>query len=91
MKLLKQLILINWHYFWNEKIDFEEINFLTGKNAAGKSTVIDALQVVLLGDTNGHFFNKAANEKSTRSLKGYLRGELGDDGDIGFRFLRNSK
>lgn len=91
MKILKKLVLINWHYFWNELIDFEGINFLTGKNAAGKSTVIDALQVLLLGDTSGHFFNKAANDKSSRTLKGYLRGELGDDGDSGFRFLRNGR
>lgn len=91
MKLLKKLVLINWHYFWNEVIDFENINFLTGKNAAGKSTIIDAFQLLLLGDTNGHFFNKAANEKSSRTIKGYLRGEIGDDGDIGFRYLRNGR
>jgi len=91
MKLLKKLVLINWHYFWNEAIDFENINFLTGKNAAGKSTIIDAFQLLLLGDTNGHFFNKAANEKSSRTIKGYLRGEIGDDGDIGFRYLRNGR
>ncbi len=91
MKLLKKLVLINWHYFWNETIDFQDINFLTGKNAAGKSTIIDALQLLLLGDTSGYFFNKAANEKSSRTLKGYLKGEIGDDGDIGFRYLRTGR
>ncbi|HQD42044.1 MAG TPA: SbcC/MukB-like Walker B domain-containing protein, partial [Bacillota bacterium] len=91
MKLLKKMLLINWHYFWQELIEFENINFLTGKNAAGKSTVIDAMQLLLLGDTSGHFFNKAANEKSARNLKGYLRGEIGDDGDIGFRYLRDGR
>ena len=77
MKILKKMLLINWHYFWNEMIEFEDINFLTGRNAAGKSTLIDALQLVLLGDTSGHFFNKAANDKSNRTLKGYLYGEVG--------------
>lgn len=91
MKLLKKMLLINWHYFWHEYIEFENINFLTGKNAAGKSTMIDAIQLLLLGDTSGYFFNKAANEKSTRNLKGYLRGETGDDGDTGFRYLRNGR
>ncbi|NLW48792.1 MAG: hypothetical protein GXY86_15875 [Firmicutes bacterium] len=91
MKLLKRLLLINWYYFWNEMIEFEEINFLTGKNKAGKSTIIDAMQLLLLGDTTGHYFNKAANEKSARTLKGYLRGEIGDDGGAGFNYLREGR
>lgn len=69
-------------------IDFGTINFLTGKTASGKSTIIDAMQLVLLGDTNGNFFNKAANEKSVRTLRSYLYGENGDDGETGFRYLR---
>ena len=85
MKKLTRLLLINWHYFWKELIEFDTINFLTGANAAGKSTIIDAIQLLLLGDTSGHFFNKAANDKSARTLKGYLWGEIGDDGDAGFR------
>ncbi|MBQ8053355.1 MAG: hypothetical protein IJ198_06100 [Lachnospiraceae bacterium] len=63
-------------------------NILTGKTAAGKSTIIDALQLVLLGDTNGNFFNKAANADSGRTLRSYLYGENGDDGETGFRYLR---
>ncbi|HHW32172.1 MAG TPA: hypothetical protein GXX20_10975 [Clostridiaceae bacterium] len=92
MKLLKKLLLIHWHFFNYELVEFDKINFLTGKNASGKTTMIDALQVIMLGDVNGRsFFNKAANEKSARSLKGYLRGELGDDGDAGFRYLREGR
>jgi energy-coupling factor transporter ATP-binding protein EcfA2 len=91
MKLLKRLLLINWYYFWNELVEFDEINFLTGKNKAGKSTIIDAMQLVLLGDTSGYYFNKAANERSARTLKGYLRGEIGDDGDVGFNYLREGR
>lgn len=92
MKLLKKLLLIHWHFFEHELIEFDSINFLTGRNASGKSTLIDALQLLLLGDANGrNFFNKAANERSSRSLKGYLRCELGDDGDAGFRYLREGR
>ena len=91
MKLLTKMKIINWHYFWNETIDFQQINFLTGLNASGKSTLIDALQVVLLGDTSGRFFNKAAMDKSNRTLRGYLRGELGDAVDGGFHYLRNGR
>ncbi|HKM02686.1 MAG TPA: ATP-binding protein, partial [Bacilli bacterium] len=78
MRSLKKVKIINWHYFWNETINIEPIVFLTGLNASGKSTLIDALQLILLGDTTGRYFNKAAMEKSNRTLKGYLRGELGD-------------
>lgn len=91
MKKLKRMLLIHWHNYIKEIVEFDTINFLTGKTAAGKSTVIDALQLVLLGDTSGTFFNKAANQKSTRTLKGYLFGEKGDDGDTGFRYIRNER
>ena len=72
MKKLTRMLLIHWHHYEKELIDFEMINFLTGKTAAGKSTIIDALQLVLLGDTDGNFFNKAANSRSARTLKSYL-------------------
>lgn len=88
MKLLSKLLLINWHYIDNELIEFEKVNFLTGKNASGKSTIIDAMQLLFLGDTSGRFFNKAANERSRRTLKGYLRCEIGDDGEVGFNYQR---
>lgn len=91
MKLLTRIKIINWHYFWDELIDIKPIVFLTGVNGSGKSTLIDAIQVVLLGDTSGRYFNKAAMDKSARTLKGYLRGELGDTVDGGFKYLRNTR
>ena len=91
MKLLKRMLLINWHYISKQMIEFDIINFLTGKNGAGKSTILDALQLLLLGDTRGAFFNKATNDKAGRSLEGYLRGEIGDDGDVGYKYLRNNR
>ena len=91
MKLLKRMLLIHWHYFTHEVIEFDTLNFLTGKNASGKSTIIDAMQLVLLGDTSNNFFNKSANGKNSRTLMGYLRGELGDDEDFGFNYLRSGR
>ena len=90
MKILTKMLLVHWHYFTYEIIDFGEINFLTGKNSSGKSTIIDAMQLVLLGDTSGSYFNKAASAKGNRTLKGYLLGELGDDETSGFRSLRGN-
>ena len=91
MKLLKKVRIINWHYFSNVTFDLDQVNFLTGQNAAGKSTLIDAMQIVLLGDTSGRTFNKAANEKSGRTLKGYLKGEIGDDGEGSYKYLRSGR
>ncbi|MFC2662021.1 MAG: ATP-binding protein, partial [Eubacterium sp.] len=88
MKKLTRLLLINWYGYSFELIDFGMINFLTGKTASGKSTIIDALQLVLLGETSGNFFNKAANKDSHRTLRSYLYGENGDNGDTGFNYLR---
>lgn len=68
MKLLTRMQLINWHYFSNEIIRFREINFLTGANSAGKSTIIDALQAALMGETRSSRFNRAAG-KSRKNLQ----------------------
>lgn len=92
MKILKRMLLIKWYYIEHEMIDLDaSVNFMTGKNASGKSTIIDALQIVMLGDTRGTFFNKAANEKGGRTLDGYLRGEISDDGDTGFKSKRSGR
>ena len=78
MKKLTKILLVNWLYFSKEIIEVNDVNFLTGKNGAGKSTVIDALQIVLLGETSSRNFNQAANEKSQRTLDGYLRADMDD-------------
>ena len=91
MKRLEKMLLINWHYIRHQLLEFKDVNFLTGKNGAGKSTIIDALQLMMLGDTAGHFFNKAASERSNRSLKGYLRGEVAEDEESNTIYLRDGK
>ena len=71
MKTLTKIRLINWHYFENETIDIKNNTLLTGQNASGKSTILDAVSFVLTaGDQN---FNWAANEKGKRDLRGYVK------------------
>lgn len=91
MKTATRIQLINWHYFTNEIIPLGEINFLTGANSAGKSTIIDALQVAIMGETKSSFFNRAAGKKSERTLRSYLVGTLGDDISSGVKALRDGK
>lgn len=84
MKTLKRIKLINWHLFSNQTIDINGNTLITGENASGKSTILDALQFVLVAGTNK--FNMAANESSTRTVESYARGKLGVEGK---EFLRN--
>lgn len=91
MRKLERCLLIHWHNFEKEVVEFDDINFLTGKTASGKSTIIDAMQLVLLGDASGRYFNKAANERSNRTLNGYLYGEIGDNEEAGFRYARTGR
>lgn len=85
MKQMTRIRLINWHYFENETISLHGSTLITGENTAGKSTVLDAIQLVLT--TNTRRFNIAANEKSSRSLKGYIRCKTGN---IGETYLRKN-
>lgn len=84
-KILTRIQLINWHYFENEQISIHGSALLSGENAAGKSTVLDAIQLVLT--TNTRRFNVAANEKGKRNLTGYVRCKLGN---IGETYLRKN-
>ena len=88
---LNRICLNNWHYITKKTLSFNrEINFFTGHSGSGKSTVIDALQIVLYANTDGRgFFNKAAADDSDRSLIEYLRGmvTIGDNNE--FSYLRN--
>ena len=86
MRQLTKIKLINWHYFSNETIPIEESALITGDNGAGKSTLIDAIQVVMIANMKKIKFNSSAfDEKTTRDLKGYLRGKTGSEGRNTYR------
>ncbi len=82
-KILTRVQLINWHYFENERISLHGSTLISGENTAGKSTILDAIQLVLT--TNTRKFNTAANEKGNRSLKGYVRCKIGNVGETYLR------
>lgn len=90
-KALSKICLNNWHYIEHKVLSFSEgINFFTGHSGSGKSTVIDAMQIVLYANTDGRgFFNKAAADDSDRSLIEYLRGmvSIGDNNEE--NYIRN--
>ncbi len=78
MKKLTRIRLVNWHYFADETIDIGGSCLISGENASGKSTILDAIQLVLTASPD--HFNSAANEKSRRDLKGYVRCKTGTEG-----------
>ena len=88
---LSRVCLNNWHYIDRRVLSFSEgINFFTGHSGSGKSTVIDALQILLYANTDGRgFFNKAASDDSDRTLIEYLRGMVNIGEDNQFSYLRN--
>ena len=90
-KILSKICLNNWHYIDQKILTFSEgINFFTGHSGSGKSTVIDAMQIVLYANTDGRgFFNKAAADDSDRSLIEYLRGMVNINEHNEFQYLRN--
>lgn len=77
MKSLKKIRLINWHRFTNETIELADACLLSGENGAGKSTILDAIQLVITASKN--HFNKAAQEKGRRTLNTYIRCKTGNE------------
>ena len=90
-KALSRICLNNWHYIDKKILTISEgINFFTGHSGSGKSTVIDAIQIVLYANTDGRgFFNKAAADDSDRSLIEYLRGMVNISENNESQYLRN--
>ena len=76
---MRRLHVINWMYYGIQTVEFDRSNLLTGITGSGKSSLVDALQVVILGET-GRFFNRSATgTKSDRTLVTYLRGKVNED------------
>lgn len=79
MKLLNRILLVNWYLLSAEQIDIEGNTAFIGPNAAGKSSVLDAIQAVLLGgDQRLIQLNASAGEKSRRTLREYCLGVVRD-------------
>ncbi|NMB00269.1 MAG: AAA family ATPase, partial [Firmicutes bacterium] len=77
---LKQVRVVNWHYFKDEIIRIGKLTLLSGKNGMGKSTLIDAIQYALAADLRKAKFNQAAGDRrGGRDLAGYVRCKIGSD------------
>ena len=79
-KIFKRMCLNNWGGITHQILEFHEyVNLFSGMSGSGKSTVMDAIQVILYGSVSSSFLNKAADDaKNKRSVLSYLRGEQKD-------------
>ncbi len=79
MMRLVRLLLVNWYRVDMASIDIHGHTAVIGPNASGKSSLLDAIQAVLVGgDKNWWNPNASAGEKSTRSLRDYCLGVVRD-------------
>ncbi|NJP07749.1 MAG: AAA family ATPase [Chloroflexaceae bacterium] len=84
MKLsLTRIFLYNWHRFHDHTIHVQDSLYLAGHNGSGKSSILDALQLVLVADRQRIRFNSSTQARSDRTLDSYVRGKVGEG-----RFLR---
>ncbi|MBK1717132.1 SbcC/MukB-like Walker B domain-containing protein [Thiocystis violacea] len=79
MKRLIRLLMINWYRLDQASVEIEGHAAVIGPNASGKSSLLDAIQAVLVGgDKRWWSPNASAGEKSTRSLRDYCLGVVRD-------------
>lgn len=78
MLSLTRIFLHNWHRFTHHVIDVEDSLYFAGHNGSGKSSVLDAIQLVLIADLQRVRFNSSAQERSQRNLDSYVRGKIGE-------------
>ncbi len=76
---LTKIFLHHWHRFRHHLIEVQDSLYLAGHNGSGKSSVLDAIQLVLVADMTMVRFNRLGNDKSIRDLDSYVRGKLGED------------
>ncbi len=79
-KIFSRMLINNWGGISHKMMVFHEyVNLFSGKSGSGKSTVMDAIQVILYGSVASAFLNRAADDtRNKRSVLSYLRGAQKD-------------
>ena len=79
MRRLEAVRLVQWYHFQDETFPIGGSCLLLGDNGSGKTTVLDAIQVALVANLSEVLLNRAANERSRRTLLGYVRWKIGSE------------
>lgn len=79
MKKLSRVVLVQWYRFEAQDVPILGNVAVVGENGSGKSAFLDAIQTVLTGgNKNLLVLNRGSNEQSSRKLREYVLGFLGD-------------
>jgi energy-coupling factor transporter ATP-binding protein EcfA2 len=81
MKRLESVKLVQFLLYEQQEFRLEEITGLFGRNGSGKSSVLDAVQIAMMGaNKNLMHFNAQADAKAhqSRTLRSYCLGQYGD-------------
>ena len=84
MQLLERMHLVQFFLFEAQTLQFDRTSAIIAPNGAGKSALLDALQIVLLGGDRRyiHFNAQAGGKARSRSIRDYCLGvyRSGDEG-----------
>lgn len=75
MYLLERLVLCNWGRLAPQNIPIRGVTAILGPTGAGKSTIVDAIQLVVTGSNSRYYdLNKSTGGRNARSIKDYCLG-----------------
>src|SRR5215467_7707864 len=79
MHELVRLAFHNWYVFQAVELDVNGMIAVIGTTGAGKSAILDGVQVVITGDNHNFIdLNPSAGERSDRTVLSYCLGQISD-------------
>ena len=80
MKTLESMRLVQFFLFEKQQIELAEVTGIFGPNGSGKSSLLDAVQIAMMGANRRHVaLNAQAEGKAaSRTLRAYCLGQYGD-------------
>jgi uncharacterized protein YPO0396 len=75
MHLLERIVLCNWGRLSPQDIIIRDMTAILGPTGAGKSTIVDAIQLIVTGSNSRYYdLNKSTGGRNSRSIRDYCLG-----------------